>query len=264
MIIIIAVILIGLTIFFFGIISRKENELVDDKKETQRKSSNTTSGEVTYVQRGLKYFDINGIFFSDLNKEEYGKGKRFYGVAIPQNNKHDKYAVAIYDVEKTHLGFVPKGNKRLNNSISKWHNGVALAYGHIYYEKYHDDWIGSVHIPIGFSDDEYQKINDILVLDFDNQENFKIKEHTIGKYFEILENWKEVKTLISEISDFEYQPSVPKNIIPRISKKLEKEKQWDRLVELEKYSDLINVLSKTYFDVTLRRIELAKKNLNNL
>ena len=42
-----------------------------------------------------------------------------------------------------------------------------------------------------------------------------------------------------------------------------KEKQWDRLVELEKYSDLINALSKTYLDATLRRIELAKKNLNN-
>ena len=257
----ILIIIIGLIVIIYFINSYINKEIVDDKKVIERKKTKTPIGDSTYKKRGVKDFNLRGIYFSNLRKEEYEKGKRFYGVAMPEYNEHDSYAVAIYDVNKTHLGFTPKGNKRLNNSITKWHNGIALAFGHIYYEKYHDDWIGSVHIPIGFSEEEYQKINDILVLDFDNQENFKIKEHTIEKYFEILENWNEVKTLISEVSDFEYQPSFPKNIIPRISKKLEKEKQWDRLVELEKYSDLINVLSKTYLDATLRRINLAKKEL---
>lgn len=257
----ILIIIIGLIVIIYFINSYINKEIVDDKKIIERKKTKTPIGDSTYKKRGVKDFNLKGIYFRNLSKEEYAKGKRFYGVAIPEYNEHDSYAVAIYDVNKIHLGFTPKGNKRLNNSITKWHNGIALAYGHIYYEKYHDEWIGSVHIPIGFSDEEYQKINDILVLDFDNQENFKIKDHTIEKYFEILENWNEVKTLISEVSDFEYQPSFPKNIIPRISKKLEKEKQWDRLVELEKYSELINDLSKTYFDATLRRINLAKKEL---
>ena len=76
-ILIIAVILIGLMIFFFGIISHKENELVDNKKEIQRKSSNTTSGDVTYKQRGLKYFDINGIFLVTSIKKNTGRAKDF-------------------------------------------------------------------------------------------------------------------------------------------------------------------------------------------
>jgi hypothetical protein len=49
--------------------------------------------------------------------------------------------------------------------------------------------------------------------------------------------------------------------MPTLSKQLEKEKHWIKLIELEKYADLLNDLSTKFKETTLRRIEKAKENL---
>ncbi len=55
--------------------------------------------------------------------------------------------------------------------------------------------------------------------------------------------------------------SFPKNLIPSISSHLEKEKNWEKLIELEKYQDLINELSEKFKGTTLKRINFAKENM---
>ena len=57
--------------------------------------------------------------------------------------------------------------------------------------------------------------------------------------------------------------SFPKNLIPSISNHLEKEKNWEKLLKLEKHQDLILDLSEKFKEVTLNRINIAKKILSN-
>jgi len=46
-----------------------------------------------------------------------------------------------------------------------------------------------------------------------------------------------------------------------ISKHLEKEKNWEKLIELDKFHDLINSLTDKFKTSTIKRIEKAKENL---
>jgi hypothetical protein len=55
--------------------------------------------------------------------------------------------------------------------------------------------------------------------------------------------------------------SFPRNLIPSISSHLEKEKNWEKLIELENHQDLINDLNTKFRETTLRRINIAKENV---
>lgn len=88
------------------------------------------------------------------------------------------------------------------------------------------------------------------------------KSKSTEKYFEILNRYREIKQLLTDLKDpEELYYSLPKNLIPSISSHLEKEKNWKKLLELEKHQDLISDLSEKFKETTLKRIEKAKKNV---
>jgi hypothetical protein len=224
---------------------------IDERPKTDSK---------VYKKKGIKSFDIKGTYHRKLDIKTFSR--EFTGYAICENNSHDKYAVAIYNHDNVLLGFTPKGNIRLNSSLKEWHNGKIFAWGGLYYDDFERKWLGGVNIPIGLSPSEIANIENIVKLRSINDEQIKAKEFTTDKYFEILYRHKEIHQKLESLeyrSDIYY--SFPKNLIPSISKHLEQEKNWVKLMELEQYPELINDLSEKFRSSTEKRIELAKNKL---
>ena len=235
--------------------------IVQPKKTVQNPTEiHLTEEKLLYKTKGIKTFDMKGMFYQNLNPK-INSGE-FTGYAKTDNNSHDMYAVEIYNNENKLLGYTPKGNRRINTSLNEWHNGKVIVWGGLSHDDYDDKWYGNVYIPIGFTESQLEKVKQILNLKSENQNQINKKEKTTEKYFEILNRHREISNLLTELKNpEEFYYSFPKNLIPSISSHLEKEKNWDKLLELEKHQDLISELSEKFKETTLKRIELAKKNL---
>lgn len=221
---------------------------------------NFTEEKLLYKTKGIKTFDLKGMYYQSLNPQNYNGS--FIGYAKTGSNSHDMYAVEVYSNENKLLGYTPKGNRRLNMSLDEWHNGKIIVWGELSYDSYDDKWYGNVSIPVGFSANQLEKAEKILILKSENQNQINKKEKTTEKYFEILNRHREISNLLSELKNpKEFYYSFPKNIIPSVSSHLEKEKNWKKLLELEKHQDLISELSEKFKETTLRRIEIARKML---
>ncbi len=228
-------------------------------KTTPTKSTKTKE-DLLYKNKGIKVFDLKGMFHQKLNPNT--DNGAFSGSARCEDNSHDKYAVGIYNEQNKLLGYTPKGNKRLNFSLNNWHNGKVTVWGNLRYDDFENKWYGTVNIPVGYSPEELEKLELILKLKLENENQIKLKEKETDKYFEILNKHQKIKELSTDLNNpAELYYSFPKNLVPSISSHLEKEKNWEKLVELEKHQDLINDLSEKYKEATLKRINTAKENV---
>ena len=264
-------IILGIIVLIVFLLKPKKNHINSNKQTSNYKDiqSRTDSKQkrqiinkgILYKSRGIKTFEMKGMYYLDLNPNIHGK--EFIGYAICEDNEHDKYAVEIYNNNNELLGYTPKGNKRLNNSLLEWNNGKVLAWGGLSFENYNDKWYGTVFIPVGFTSEQIEKLNIIIKLRNKNKENIKKKDKSTEMYFEILNNHKIIKQHLFDLNNpEEIYYSFPKNFIPSISSHLEKEKNWSRLIQLEDFPDLISNLSKKYKETTLKRIDKAKKNIS--
>lgn len=263
---IVFIIIITLIVYFIGNNKSKKTVKttsisVQPKKSIEKPTAIDLKEEkLLYKNRGIKTFEIKGMFYQNLNPTIHNGD--FIGYAKTDNNSHDMYAVEIYNNENKLLGYLPKGNKRLNNTLNEWHNGKVIVWGGLLHDDYDDKWSGDVNIPIGLSDNQLEKIERILNLKSENQNQINKKEKSTEKYFEILNRHREISNLLSDLKNpKEFYYSFPKNLMPSISSYLEKEKNWLKLIELENHQDLISELSEKYKETTLKRIETAKKNV---
>lgn len=230
------------------------------KSETAK--STKTVENLLYKNKGIKIFDLKGMFYQKLNLNT--DNREFSGFAKCEDNSHDKYAVGIYNGQNKLLGYTPKGNKRLNLSLKNWHNGKVLVWGYLRFDDYEKKWYGTVNIPVGYSSEELEKLELILKLKLENENQIRLKEKETDKYFEILNKHRKIKELSTDLNNpAEINYSFPKNLIPSISSHLEKEKNWDKLIELEKHQDLIDELNEKFKETTLRRKHTAKENVAN-
>ena len=229
-------------------------------RQTSQKVNNVEDSHL-YKTKGVKEFEIKGMYYRNLKPTEH-QGE-FYGYVECVSNSHDKYAVGVYNTNSELLGYVPKGNRRLNNSISEWNDGIAPAWGSLHYNDYNDRWDGYVKIVVGFSSEVNSKVKKFHNLKKDLEVLIKNKEKSTENYFLILNTHAEIKSILMELKDvkgLDYQ--FPPRLIPSISSHLEKQKEWEKLIELENHMDLIAVLSEKFKQSTLRRIEKAKNNID--
>ena len=64
-----------------------------------------------YAKKGYISYPIVGMGYRNLSITD---DTDFVGhVECDDCNEYDEYAIAVYDDEDTHLGYLPKGNKRL-------------------------------------------------------------------------------------------------------------------------------------------------------
>jgi hypothetical protein len=258
----IIIILIVIT-YFIGKRKTKKTSKVQIKvvpKEQNTNRIDIVDEKILYKKKGIKTFVMKGMFYQNLNPKVHSGD--FIGIGKCEDNSHDMYAVGIYNQQNELLGYTPKGNKRLNNSLTEWNNGKVPVWGGLSHDNYDDRWYGTVYIPVGLTTDQIEKVERVLSLISDNQTQIKKKEKSTEKYFEILKRHKEITKLLADLKNpKELYYSFPKNLIPSISNHLEKEKNWEKLLELEKYQDLISELSEKFKETTLKRIEKAKKKV---
>jgi hypothetical protein len=261
----IAVIIIIIVIaYFIGKNKSKKSTKLKPKKVSSSKlfkaKQRETEENLVYKKKGIKAFDMKGMFYQKLNpKTDNGE---FIGFAKCENNSHDMYAVGIYNADNKLLGYTPKGNQRLNLSLKEWHSGKTVTWGNLRHDDYDDKWYGTAYIPVGFTLGQIEKLERILKLKRENEIEIRLKEKESKKFFEILNNHREISELLDDLKNpEELYYSFPKNLIPSISSHLEKEKNWEKLIELEKYQDLINQLSEKFKETTLKRINIAKENV---
>ena len=230
-------------------------------KNSLKKNPAQEENNQLYKKKGIKRFEMKGMYYRNLNpKTDNGA---FIGLAKCEDNSHDMYAVGIYNTENKLLGYTPKRNKRLNISLNTWHNGTVPVWGSLRYNTYDDKWYGSVYIPMGYTLGYIEKLERVLKLQRENENQIKRKEKETDTYFEILNRHHEIISLLTDLNNpEELYYSFPKNLIASISGHLTKEKNWEKLIELEKHDDLINELNDKFKDTTLKRIRLAKENLS--
>ena len=102
-----------------------------------------------YKSSQIKQLFIKGLEYRDLTDDDLGK---FYGyVKTEPDNKFDKYAIAIFDDKHRHIGYVPKGEEYLFNTLELI-GGKQQAWGYIYKELHTysgDETLkGNVYIPV--------------------------------------------------------------------------------------------------------------------
>ena len=78
------------------------------------------------TRKGFDKFSMVGMYYRNLKRRDIGK---FEGYAKADKlNPYDLYAVAIYDDNNKHLGFLPAGNKKMYDLILE-NGGTLPAYG---------------------------------------------------------------------------------------------------------------------------------------
>ena len=231
-------------------------------KNIQKVSKVKGAENYLYKSKGIKEFDLKGMYYRNLNPDKHSG--LFYGYAKCEQNSHDRYAVGVYNFNNELLGYTPKGNRRLNDSIAEWNNGIAPAWGSLRHDDYNDRWYGYVSIAVGLDIEKSKRIDQFLKLKSQNEELISKKEKSTEKYFKILNNHTEIKSTLNDLGNLKgLDYYFPTSLIPSISSHLEKEKNWEKLIELENHMDLISKLSEKFKQSTLRRIEKAKKTLPN-
>lgn len=238
---------------------RKGNDVAANQK-VKNSVKKEIEGELLYKSREIRHFEIRGMFYrSDLKRSDEGS---FVGYVICEDNSHDKYAVAVYKEGGKMLGYTPRNNKRLNDSLRKWHNGKLFCWGLLEFDEYQEKWGGGVYIPVGLPDYELNAIKRINNLNKELSSVLSFTPTTTEQNFRALEINQEINFQFKIID----KPKgllhfFPKTIIPSLSKKLEKDKQWSELVRLEQFKEEIDNLSDKFMSTTYKRIERAKREL---
>lgn len=254
-----SIIIIGIILIILFIIIRAGKKKSTNPEKTQKQ--NSAPRQNFYQKREIKNFAIVGTYYRELNPKEAGD---FIGYVKCEKNQHDKYAVAVFKDSNKHIGYTPKGNVKLSESISAWHSGQLLAWGNLRYEEYDQSWYGSVYVPVGLTEEQIEKIKESFEL-LKKRELIQNKENiSTSEYFDLLDDHLKIKENLADLgNETGIYYDFSKKIIPSFSKQLENEKDWESLIKLENYKELIGELNEKFANSTLNRIEKAKKNTQN-
>jgi len=128
--------------------TEKENRILDNenknsvlyKKYTLTEEQNYYIGEKCIgltPRKGYIKIPIKGMYYRNISINEIG---HFNGYSITEtSNQYDPYAIAIYKDNGLHIGYVPKGNKKLYEYIRD-EGGKVHTYGYIAYSDYDNDF----------------------------------------------------------------------------------------------------------------------------
>lgn len=260
--------IIILVIIFFFVLTGNKSETNKSKPKSIINSPNISKSKhfieknevLLYKEKKIRPFEIKGLNYNNINPKLNGE---FIGFANCVYNSHDQYAVEISTFEGIKLGYTPKGNKRLNDSLSVWHNKKIFIWGNLRFDEYYNKWFGTINIPIGFEENEIDKIKSFYSKKLDNQKLInELAESKISNdsLFKILNNHREIEKLYNSIenkNDFEYYFQY--QTIQKISKKMEIEEDWKNLILLNQHKDLIDEFCGKNPNSVTKRIEKAEK-----
>lgn len=249
--ILIFILIVGL---FFYLIYINRTKKADKQIIGRQKTVFKNKGIKNYIIVGVKYY------CNDINMDP-----NIYGYVKTENNKHDKYAVCIYNHDNSKIGYVPKGNFRLNNSLNEWHDGKLISWGQVWFDNYSKNWHGNIYIPLTFNESDISDLKIIFDLLIKRRDYLNNKIINNNQYIELLDDELLITKILHENKEINISEGInfhlSKKILPAFCKKLEDEKDWETIIKLEKYKEIIDLLSDRYKNSIYNKIELAKKKL---
>lgn len=265
-------ILFGL--FVYNYLKNKENSRIKEFDKIDKsffEIERVANDGNVYKARTYREFEIKAL--SHRSEDVLMRSLSFVGIAKCVLNPHDKYAVGIFNGNNELVGYVPRGNKKLFNSIQEWHEGKVMCWGGIdfndFYNKFKYRFSNAhVSIPVGFTEEELNKITYYFSKEKRRrliQSKHSNKQLSIDEGFELFDLCYEIEEIRKTLKGdyFEpYRPTPMVSLITSLSKKLEEEKNWEGLIRFSKYEEEINLLSSRFKDAALRRIEKAYMELN--
>ena len=154
--------IVGIMVVFYIIGTYDEASRTPPRYESAPKKGSRSfrthqTDKLLYKVREIRKYEMMGIYYRNLPISEAGQ---FNGYVMTEDNPHDKYAVAVYKDNHLHIGYVPRGYKRLSDSLNEWHNGKLFAWGRVRYNKDIDRWSRVVYVPVGLSEEEIESIKE--------------------------------------------------------------------------------------------------------
>lgn len=220
----------------------------------------TTAVPSLYKSFEVRTFGLKRIGDQNLDPEKFSGN--FHGLARCRRNPHDKYAVAIMHEDGLLLGYVPRGNYRLYNTLAQVHQGEVFTWGSLHYDPDKKEWEGHVNIPAGLHEKQIRQLKDLLSLVQTQNSLLNKTAKSSDTYARLVANHGHIEQLRKELDDpagIAYH--FPKSVVPSMTKHLEADQAWETLVGLEQYPELVHTLNERYRSSTLKRIAKAKEAL---
>lgn len=238
-------------------VSRTFNPKQDEKK---RKSHG-----FVITNKKVKKNDIVGTYYA-LNEDSSYAGP-FEGYAICYENPFDDYAVAIFNSEKIRLGYIPKRDRWVHNSIKHYYNGKAYCFGYLGYVKdiAKPYWYGSVFIAIGISEYEIDSLKRFYTA---YRENIILREKPnkdSSDYELIIDNYIKANSIKASSKRFEDLEIVfERRYLVSYVVSLAKEKKHHKIDSLSKYQSLIEELTTFQKSIIQKNIQKLNKEQNSI
>lgn len=186
----------------------------------------------------------------------------FFGGYVMNEDYASETVQAVYTNGDLLLGFINKKQEQLCENLQLIYNEPVICWGTLFWDDYEKRFIADVYIPVLYSEPETNRFKKLV----------KLKEDII-KIQSASEN-SNIYTLLEKAESFHYlqqtevahpslNHSVDEEILPQLSKELEKKKQWHELVQLKKYPILIGHLPQTSKKEVLSSIKRAEMKLEN-
>ncbi len=116
-----------------------------------------------YKSSRIKSYQIRGLKYKHFTDSDFGK---FYGyVKTEPDNKFDKFAISIFNDGDIHIGYIPKGDEYLFNTLELI-GGQQQAWGYIH-KTTSGTLYGNVFIPIKCSNSKIEKAKEEFRLNRD-------------------------------------------------------------------------------------------------
>ncbi len=196
------------------------------------------------VNKKVKKERIVGTFYSLQDNDSYAGP--FEGYAFCEDSPFDNYAVAIYNSNNDRLGYIPRDNRWIHNSIEHYHKGKVYCWGYLEHviNGTKPFWYGEVFISVGLSISEIEILNSFYDI---FKESFllskKIKKDS-ADYESLIENYLTTQKIISSSKSFENIEIDFKNrYVLSYVVSLAKERNLQKINSLERYRLLIAKLT---------------------
>lgn len=220
--------------------------------------------DATFKEKQVLSYEFRGLDYLGLDPEKH-EGS-FIGTAASKQNSNDKFAVNIYNSDGKLIGFCPKHQIKLHNTIEQQHGGEVICWGNTDFAPSQGRWGHSfVSIPIGVSDTEIDEIKYVLNSKIELRTLFQKQNKGSDDYLKMLKIYSDTKPYADKLHSIkggeELRIGFNTSQIPSMSKHFEKNEEWDNLLELYKHQDLISMVNEKNRGATLRRIEKAKNKV---
>lgn len=235
---------------------------LNENRSSSKSTRDNRSTPSPYNSAHIINSDIVGTFYrKDVNDKDIGD---FVGYIINEDNINDRFTVAVYNSQNKKLGYVPKNDGRLYCTLKEWHGGRLLCWGGLWKSGDEGYWGGVMYAPICVEKEKINSMELALHLIIKNKDIFSKPKNSLEDYFQMLDNQLELlkhKEVFEDIGHFDI--NFKSSIIPKMGKQMEEEENWEGLVKLGNYKEILESLSEGYKNAAYKRIEKARKLINH-